>query len=69
MHLYVTLHNGLTQDQLLQKALAHRVKVYGTKRMWFSKPAPENNLMIGFSAIAAELIPEGVAELYRAWER
>ena len=52
MHLYVTVRNGMTQAQLLESALEHDVKVYGTSRMWFSKPAPENNVMIGFSAIA-----------------
>ena len=36
-------------------------------RMWFSKPAPENNVMIGFSAIALDNIEPGVRALARAW--
>ena len=67
MHLYVTAHNGMSQTELLESALAHDVKVYGTSRMWFSKPAPENNIMIGFSAIALEDIAPGIAALRAAW--
>ena len=67
MHLYVTVHNGMTQHELLETALANSVKVYGTTRMWFSKPAPENNIMIGFSAIAFEDIEPGVNALRSAW--
>ena len=67
MHLYVTVCNGMTQVELLESALAHDVKVYSTSRMWFSKPAPENNIMIGFSAIALDDIAPGVAALRDAW--
>lgn len=67
MHLYVTVLNGMTQDELIASALSEGVKVYGTKRMWFSKPAPENNVMIGFSAIPTQSISPGIAALRRAW--
>lgn len=67
MHLYVGVDNSMTQDELLTSAAKHGAAVYGTKRMWFSSPAPENNIMIGFSSIAPEDIPEGVAALSRAW--
>lgn len=69
MHLYVTVNNGMTQAELLESALFQKVKVYGTSRMWFSKPAPENNIMVGFSAIAHDDIAPGVAALRRAWIR
>lgn len=69
MHLYATVRNGMTQRELLENALLQNVKVYGTSRMWFSKPAPENNVMIGFSAIAHEDIAPGVEALKRAWLR
>lgn len=67
MHLYVTVHNGMTQDELLASAQREDAKVYGTTRMWFSKPAPENNVMIGFSAIALQDIEPGVSALRKAW--
>ena len=67
MHLYATVHNGMGQAELLGSALREGAKVYGTSRMWFSKPAPGNNVMIGFSAIAYEDIEPGIAALARAW--
>ncbi len=67
MHLYVTVRNGMSQQDLLASALEQNVKVYGTSRMWFSKPAPENNIMIGFSAIALSDIEPGVTALKQAW--
>ena len=68
MHLYATVNNGMSQDELLKSAQDEGAKVYGTARMWFSKPAPENNVLIGFSAIAYEDIAPGVAALARAWK-
>lgn len=67
MHLYVTVLNGMTQHELTDTALAQGAAVYGTKRFWFSQPAPENNVMVGFSAIRIEDIPDGVAALAKAW--
>ena len=67
MHFYVTVNNRMLQDELIDSAAAEDVAVYGTKRFWFSRPAPENKLMIGFSAIALDDIPEGVRRLARAW--
>lgn len=43
--------------------------VYSTARFWFSQPAPQDKLMIGFSAIADKDIAPGVAALARAWKR
>ncbi|NPD31429.1 PLP-dependent aminotransferase family protein [Eggerthellaceae bacterium zg-1084] len=67
MHFYVAVRNGMTQRELLESALAEGAKVYGTSRMWFSRPAPEENVMIGFSAISHDRIADGVAALRRAW--
>ena len=67
MHLYVTVRNGMSQADLLDSAMREGAKVYGTARMWFSQPATESNVMIGFSAIALEDIAPGVAALKRAW--
>ncbi|MBQ9002660.1 MAG: PLP-dependent aminotransferase family protein [Eggerthellaceae bacterium] len=69
MHLYVSVQNGMTQEELLDSAAREGAKVYGTARMWFSRRAPEENVMIGFSAIAHDDIEPGVAALARAWRR
>lgn len=67
MHLYVAVHNGMTQQELLKSALEQDAKVYGTARMWFNQPADDNHVMIGFSAIAYDDIAPGIAALRRAW--
>ena len=67
MHLFVTVRNDMMQEELLTAALKQGAAVYGTKRMWFSKPAPANKVLIGFSAIGLEDIPPGVDALRKAW--
>ena len=67
MHLFVTVHNGMTQAELIDSARREGANVYGTKRYWFNNLAPENQVMVGFSAIALDDIPEGVKALKRAW--
>lgn len=67
MHLFATVDNGMSQDELVSAALAEGANVYGTRRMWFSRPAPESHLMIGFSSINVEDIEPGVEALRRAW--
>ena len=67
MHLYVSVNNDMSQNELLEHAIREGAKVYGTSRMYFSQPAPEGNVMIGFSAIALKDIAPGVAALKRAW--
>ncbi len=67
MHLYVTVRNGMGEQQLIDAALARGAKVYGTARMRFPGAAPTSSVMIGFSAIALEDIEPGVKALRRAW--
>lgn len=67
MHLYVTVHNGMEEPELLAKALENDVKVYGTDRMRLLGPACPASVMIGFSAIALEDIEPGVHALRKAW--
>ncbi|MDO4401124.1 MAG: PLP-dependent aminotransferase family protein [Coriobacteriia bacterium] len=67
MHLYVGVKNGMTQRELVHSAYEQGANVYSTARFWFSKPADQDKLMLGFSAIAdADIIP-GVEALRRAW--
>ena len=67
MHLYVTVRNGMTTDELVTSALEHHAKVYTTERFWFSRPAPEGVVMLGFSAMALEDIAPAVNALAAAW--
>ena len=67
MHLYVGVHNGMTQRELVHSAYEQGANVYSTVRFWFSKPADQDKLMLGFSAIADADIAPGVEALRRAW--
>lgn len=67
MHFYVTVDSPMTQEELIESAFQQGVAVYGTKRLWFERSAPENKLMIGFSSIPVEDIAPGVEALKRAW--
>ena len=67
IHFYVTVLNGMDQEQLVKRAFEQGVNVYPTRRYWFSQPAPSNTLMVGFSLIAPSDIPEGVRLLKQAW--
>ncbi|VEG98746.1 HTH-type transcriptional regulatory protein gabR [Slackia heliotrinireducens] len=67
MHFYVELDTRMPQRELIERAARRDVRVYGTERFWFSRSAPSNALLIGFSSIRAEDIPTGVGELKRAW--
>ena len=67
IHLYVTVRNGMDEQQLLESALACDAKVYGTDRMRLTGPANPPSVMIGFSAIAFDDIEPGVRALREAW--
>lgn len=67
MHLYVTVHNGMTQEELIESAARHGARVYDTRRFWFSKPAPKGSVIIGYSSIDIDDIQDGVNALHAAW--
>ena len=67
MHLYVTVKNGMTQQELIESARRRGAAVHGTDQYWFSQDAPQNTVLVGFSAISYEDIPSGVEVLRRAW--
>lgn len=56
------------QDELIERALEHGVRVYSTMRFWQDKAAcPPNTLFLGFSKIKLEDIPDCVTRLKKAW--
>lgn len=67
MHLYVTVKNGMATEELIASALEEDAKVYSTERFWFSRPAPEGVVMLGFSALRLEDIAPAVDALAGAW--
>lgn len=69
MHLFVTVHNGMSSEELIGAALAQGAKVYSCDRFWFTKEPQESTVMLGFSHIAHDDIEPGVEALHRAWAR
>ena len=67
IHFYVTVRNGMDQDELMAHALEHDANVYSTDRYWFTRPPVKGCVMVGFSGIALDDIEPGVAALRSAW--
>lgn len=67
LHVYATVRNEMSQEELIHRARLEGAAVFGTQHCYFTSPAPENSLFIGFSAIEAKDIPAGVEALRRAW--
>ncbi|MDR3037336.1 MAG: PLP-dependent aminotransferase family protein [Coriobacteriales bacterium] len=68
LHLLVGVLDGRHQQELIETAALAGVKVYGTSRYWMSEHHPlENYVLVGFSAIAEDLIEPGIERLARAW--
>lgn len=68
LHLLIEDTLGRSQEELIQLAFGNDVRVYPTDQYWASTPHPLKSLvLVGFSGIAYELIPEGVNRLAAAW--
>lgn len=68
LHLFATINNVAgNQSELIDRAANKGVKIYPSSLYWFEEPAPLNQVLIGFSSIDPERIPDGVHALYQAW--
>lgn len=66
----LAFHETVSQNELIQTALACGVKVYSTMNFWQEKAAcPPNTLFLGFSQINLEDIPDCVSRLKAAWRK
>ena len=68
--LHILLGDGEKRDQseLINLARSHDVRVYGTNRYWVGSARPMRNyVLVGFSQIREEDIPEGIRRLGEAW--
>lgn len=68
--LHILLGDGEKRDQseLINLARVHDVRVYGTNRYWVGNARPMRNfVLVGFSQIREEDIPEGIRRLGEAW--
>ncbi len=69
MHLVVTIKNGESQDSLIRKAQAHRIKLYGLKEHFLNIPPDyEATFLFGYANLSEEAIESGIHALQNAWD-
>lgn len=68
LHILLGDNEKRDQSKLINLARSHDVRVYGTDRYWVGKARPMRNfVLVGFSQIREEDIPEGIRRLGEAW--
>ncbi len=67
MHLFASVENGMTQEELVTRARDAGAAVYGADLCWFSQPAPTGTVILGFSSFDVADIPAAASALARAW--
>ncbi|MCI9130191.1 MAG: PLP-dependent aminotransferase family protein [Eggerthellaceae bacterium] len=68
LHLLVEDALGRSQEELVELAKGAGVRVYPTEQYWAHEKHPMKSLiLIGFSGIARDRIPEGIRRLAAAW--
>ena len=68
LHVLVGDRDRRAQRELVERARENDVRIYTTDGYWMGKSHPMNNfVLVGFSSIEDELIPEGIERLRHAW--
>lgn len=67
LHLMVAVKNGMSQKQLLESAAAAGCWISPSDAFWHNGENGDSTLMLGFSALPPDRIPEAVDALRRAW--
>lgn len=68
LHILLGDKHRRQQQDLIELARRNDVRVYSIDEHWVNKSHPMNNyVLLGFSSIEDELIPEGINRLARAW--
>lgn len=64
----LAVNNGLDQEDLVVAAAKEDVRVYPTRQLWLNPAeAPDNIILLGFSAASVQVIRTGIPLLRRAW--
>lgn len=69
LHFTLRVNNGMSEQELIDAALANQVKVYGLSRYYSVPPAEQaaGTLLLGFATLKIEEIHDAVARLKKAW--
>lgn len=68
LHLLLKVSNGMCQEELIEAAAAHDVKVCSTRHYWINpSDSPDDTVLLGYSSASIPEIESGISELKRAW--
>ncbi|MRG85947.1 MocR-like pyridoxine biosynthesis transcription factor PdxR [Salinibacillus xinjiangensis] len=68
LHILLKVNNNMSEGELIESAIRHEVKVYGTSKYWIDKHHTETPMiLLGFGGLTEEQIYEGIVRLNKAW--
>ena len=67
LHLLLTAKNGEPEENLIRKAAAEGVKVYGLSESFIDKKAESSTVIIGYGGMSEENMRQGIERLAHAW--
>ncbi len=68
VHLLLTFHNGMTEEELIRRAGAKDIRVYGMSDYWIGKrEEAEATILLGYANLTEEQIREAVEILNRCF--
>ena len=67
LHLLLTAKNGASEENLIRKAAAEGVKVYGLSDSFIDKKADSSTVIIGYGGMSEENMRQGMERLRSAW--
>lgn len=67
LHLVLTVKKNVTEQELIEKAVAVGVKVYGMQENMVAESNKKPSVLLGFGGLSNQEIREGVERLRKAW--
>ena len=68
MHLLLTFHNGMKEEELIAAAKKAGIKVYGLSGYYVAlKPSTPATILLGYANMREESIDEAVKTLKEVW--
>jgi GntR family transcriptional regulator / MocR family aminotransferase len=68
LHILLELNNGLSEEEIIEKAKAYCVLVYPVSIFWLRQDKyPNNMVFLGFGGMTESEITEGINTLSKAW--
>ena len=67
LHILLKVHNGMREEELIQEAAKHSIKIYPVSTYYKDDTAPENVVLLGFAILSEEEIAKAIQLLHTAW--